>query len=240
MKCVEELYSQQPPENSQYSWNRLEYRPLEGFVLAVSPFNFTAIGGNLAGAPALVGNVVVWKPSSTATYSNYIIHRILLEAGLPPSVIQFVPGPPAQVVTTALGHREFAGLHFTGSTKVFRNLWKEIGNNVGQGAYKSYPRVVGETGGKNWHLVHQSADVKNAVLQSVRSAFEYQGQFIPSSFPPSCRELKLWIGQKCSALSRVYVASSVWPQFKQMLLEETAKIKVGPSEKWENFMGPVM
>ena len=183
VKCVEELYSQQPPENSQYSWNRLEYRPLEGFVLAVSPFNFTAIGGNLAGAPALVGNVVVWKPSSTATYSNYIIHRILLEAGLPPSVIQFVPGPPAHVVTTALGHREFAGLHFTGSTKVFRNLWKEIGDNVGQGAYKSYPRVVGETGGKNWHLVHQSADVKNAVLQSVRSAFEYQGKFIPSSLP---------------------------------------------------------
>ena len=177
VKCVEELYSQQPPENAQYCWNRLEYRPLEGFVLAVSPFNFTAIGGNLAGAPALVGNVVLWKPSSTATYSNYLIHRILLEAGLPPSVIQFVPGPPAQVVTTALGHREFAGLHFTGSTKVFRSLWKEIGNNVGQGAYKSYPRVVGETGGKNWHLVHQSADVKNAVLQSVRSAFEYQGQF---------------------------------------------------------------
>jgi len=176
VKLVEELYSQQPPENSQYCWNRLEYRPLEGFVLAVSPFNFTAIGGNLAGAPALVGNVVVWKPSSSAIYSNYIIHRILLEAGLPPSVIQFVPGPPAQVVTTALGHREFSGLHFTGSTKVFRDLWKEIGNNVGQGTYKTYPRVVGETGGKNWHLVHQSADVKNAVLQTVRSAFEYQGQ----------------------------------------------------------------
>jgi 1-pyrroline-5-carboxylate dehydrogenase len=175
VKCVEELYSQQPPENAQYSWNRLEYRPLEGFVLAVSPFNFTAIGGNLAGAPALVGNVVVWKPSSAATYSNYLIHRILLEAGLPPSVIQFVPGPPDQVVTTALGHRDFAGLHFTGSTKVFKGLWKEIGDNVGQGVYKSYPRVVGETGGKNWHLVHQSADVQNAVLQSVRSAFEYQG-----------------------------------------------------------------
>ena len=183
MKCVEELYSQQPPENTQYCWNRLEYRPLEGFVLAVSPFNFTAIGGNLAGAPALVGNVVIWKPSSAATYSNYIIHRILLEAGLPPSVIQFVPGPPADVVATALGHREFAGLHFTGSTKVFRGLWKEIGDKVGQGAYKSYPRVVGETGGKNWHLVHQSADVRNAVMQSVRSAFEYQGQSTSSVLP---------------------------------------------------------
>ena len=178
VKCVEELYSQQPPENAQYVWNRLEYRPLEGFVLAVSPFNFTAIGGNLAGAPALVGNVVVWKPSPAATYSNYLIHRILLEAGLPPSVIQFVPGAPEHVVTTALSHRDFAGLHFTGSTKVFKGLWKEIGDKVGQGAYKSYPRVVGETGGKNWHLVHQSADVKNAVLQSVRSAFEYQGQSI--------------------------------------------------------------
>jgi 1-pyrroline-5-carboxylate dehydrogenase len=183
VKYVEELYSQQPPENAQYCWNRLEYRPLEGFVLAVSPFNFTAIGGNLAGAPALVGNVVVWKPSSSATYSNYIIHRILLEAGLPPSVIQFVPGAPAHVVTTALGHREFAGLHFTGSTKVFRDLWKEIGNNVGKGAYKSYPRVVGETGGKNWHLVHQSADVRNAVLQTVRSAFEYQGLSMSSLLP---------------------------------------------------------
>ena len=178
VKYVEELYSQQPPQNAQYSWNRLEYRPLEGFVLAVSPFNFTAIGGNLAGAPALVGNVVVWKPSSAATYSNYLIHRILLEAGLPPSVIQFVPGAPQHVVTTAVGHREFAGLHFTGSTTVFKGLWKEIGGKVGQGAYKSYPRIVGETGGKNWHLVHQGADVKNAVLQSVRAAFEYQGQSI--------------------------------------------------------------
>ena len=177
VKSVEELYSHQPPKNAQYCWNRLEYRPLEGFVLAISPFNFTAIGGNLAGAPALVGNVVIWKPSSTATYSNYIIHRILLEAGLPPGVIQFVPGKPEHIVTTALGHREFAGLHFTGSTKVFRGLWKEIGDKVGQGAYKSYPRIVGETGGKNWHLVHQSADVKNAVMQSVRSAFEYQGMF---------------------------------------------------------------
>ena len=185
VKCVEELYGQQPPQNAQHSWNRLEYRPLEGFVLAVSPFNFTAIGGNLAGAPALVGNVVVWKPSSAAIYSNYLIHCILLEAGLPPGVIQFVPGAPEHVVTTALRHREFAGLHFTGSTQVFRGLWKEIGDAVGRGAYRSYPRVVGETGGKNWHLVHQSADVKNAVLQSVRSAFEYQGQSISLSALPS-------------------------------------------------------
>lgn len=183
VKYAEELYGQQPPKNAQYTWNRLEYRPLEGFVLAVSPFNFTAIGGNLAGAPALMGNVVVWKPSPAATYSNYLIHRILLEAGLPPGVIQFVPGAPEHVVTPALGHRDFAGLHFTGSTKVFRGLWKEIGDRVGEGTYKSYPRIVGETGGKNWHLVHQTADVRNAVLQSVRSAFEYQGQSI-SSLPP--------------------------------------------------------
>lgn len=156
----------------------MEYRPLEGFVLAISPFNFTAIGGNLASAPALVGNVVLWKPSPAATYSNYIIHQILLEAGLPGSVIQFVPGEPEVVVKQALAHRDFAGLHFTGSTNVFRSLWKQIGDGVGEGRYKGYPRVVGETGGKNFHFVHQTANIENAVHQSVRAAFEYQGEFI--------------------------------------------------------------
>jgi 1-pyrroline-5-carboxylate dehydrogenase len=172
---VEELYAQQPPKNAPGTWNRVEYRPLEGFVLAVSPFNFTAIGGNLAGAPALVGNVVIWKPSPAATYSNYLIHKIFLEAGLPPSVIQFVPGDPEVVVKEALESRDFAGLHFTGSTAVFRSLWKQIADGVGEGRYKSYPRVVGETGGKNFHFVHKSADVSNAVRQTIRSAFEYQG-----------------------------------------------------------------
>lgn len=142
-------------------------------MLAVSPFNFTAIGGNLPGAPALVGNVVVWKPSPAATYSNYIIHQIFTEAGLPPGVIQFVPGPPPEVVAQAIANPEFAALHFTGSTHVFKKLWKDIAMNID--SYKGYPRIVGETGGKNFHLVHPSADVENAVHQTIRGAFEYQG-----------------------------------------------------------------
>ncbi|KAG8804724.1 1-pyrroline-5-carboxylate dehydrogenase [Serendipita sp. 398] len=221
VKYVEELYAQQPPKNSAGTWNRVEYRPLEGFTLAISPFNFTAIGGNLAAAPALVGNVVIWKPSPAATYSNYLVHKVLLEAGLPPSVIQFVPGDPEVVVKEALDSRDFASLHFTGSTSVFRQLWKQIGDGVGEGRYRNYPRIVGETGGKNFHLVHKSADVTNAVQQSVRSGFEYQGQ-------------------KCSALSRIYVSASVWPEFQEKFLKEVASIKVGPSEQWENFMGPVI
>ncbi|KII94699.1 hypothetical protein PLICRDRAFT_33512 [Plicaturopsis crispa FD-325 SS-3] len=220
VKYVEELYSQQPPKNSPGSWNRVEYRPLEGFVLAVSPFNFTAIGGNLPGAPALVGNVVVWKPSPAATYSNYLVHQIFLEAGVPPGVIQFVPGPPPEVVAQAINHPSFAALHFTGSTFVFKKLWKDIAANIDK--YKSYPRIVGETGGKNFHVVHESAEVKNAVLQTVRGAFEYQGQ-------------------KCSALSRLYVSSSLWSSgFKDQLLEQVARIKVGSPLDWSNFMGPVI
>jgi 1-pyrroline-5-carboxylate dehydrogenase len=219
VKYVEELYAQQPPKNSAGSWNRVEYRPLEGFVLAVSPFNFTAIGGNLPGAPALVGNTVVWKPSPMATYSNYIVYQILAEAGVPPGVIQFVPGPPAEVVGQAIAHPAFAALHFTGSTAVFKSLWKNIANNLDR--YRGYPRIVGETGGKNFHLIHPSAELKNAVLQSVRAAFEYQGQ-------------------KCSALSRLYVPASLWGQFKDLLLSEVAKIKVGPPTDPTNFMGPVI
>ncbi|KAG8843589.1 1-pyrroline-5-carboxylate dehydrogenase, partial [Serendipita sp. 411] len=162
-----------------------------------------------------------WKPSPAATYSNYLVHKVLLEAGLPPSVIQFVPGDPEVVVKEALDSRDFASLHFTGSTSVFRQLWKQIGDGVGEGRYRNYPRIVGETGGKNFHLVHKSADITNAVQQSVRSGFEYQGQ-------------------KCSALSRVYVSASVWPEFQEKFLKEVASIKVGPSEQWENFMGPVI
>ncbi|KZS91263.1 delta-1-pyrroline-5-carboxylate dehydrogenase [Sistotremastrum niveocremeum HHB9708] len=220
VKYVEELYSQQPPKNSANVWNRVEYRPLEGFVLAVSPFNFTAIGGNLPGTPALVGNVVVWKPSPAATYSNYIVYQILTEAGVPPGVIQFVPGPPAEVVGQAISHPDFAALHFTGSTFVFKKLWKDIAQNID--LYKSYPRIVGETGGKNFHLVHSSADVDNAVNQTIRGAFEYQGQ-------------------KCSALSRLYVSASLWKNgFKDKLLQEISSIKVGPPEDFGNFMGPVI
>lgn len=199
----------------------MEYRPLEGFVLAVSPFNFTAIGGNLVGAPALVGNVVVWKPAPAATYASYIVFKILAEAGLPPGVIQFVPGPAEEVVGQAIAHPSFAALHFTGSTHVFRKLWKDIAANVD--AYRAYPRIVGETGGKNFHVVHPSADVRSAVLQTVRGAFEYQGQ-------------------KCSACSRLYVPRSLWGAggFKQQLAEETAKIAVGDVATFTNFLGPVI
>ncbi|OJT09511.1 Delta-1-pyrroline-5-carboxylate dehydrogenase [Trametes pubescens] len=213
VKYVEELYSQQPVKNAAGSWNRVEYRALEGFVLAVSPFNFTAIGGNLPGTPALVGNVVVWKPSPAAVYSNYIIHQILTEAGLPAGVIQFVPGPAEEVVGQAIAHPSFVSLHFTGSTFIFKKLWKDIAANLD--TYKSYPRIVGETGGKNFHLVHPSAEIKNAVNQTVR--------------------------QKCSALSRLYVASSIWNNgFKEQLLNEVAKLKVGPCTDFTNFIGPVI
>ncbi|KAH7916240.1 Aldehyde/histidinol dehydrogenase [Hygrophoropsis aurantiaca] len=220
VKYVEELYSQQPPKNAAGTWNRVEYRALEGFVLAVSPFNFTAIGGNLPGAPALVGNVVVWKPSPAATYSNYLIYQLLAEAGIPAGVIQFVPGPPAEVVAQAIGHPSFAALHFTGSTFVFKKLWQDIAKNLD--IYKGYPRVVGETGGKNFHIIHKSAEVRNAVIQSVRGGFEYQGQ-------------------KCSALSRLYVSSSLWESgFKDQFLAEIAKIKVGPPQDFSNFLGAVI
>ncbi|GJE87410.1 delta-1-pyrroline-5-carboxylate dehydrogenase [Phanerochaete sordida] len=220
VKYVEELYSIQPPKNAAGSWNRLEYRALEGFVYAVSPFNFTAIGGNLVATPALVGNTVVWKPSPAATYSNYIVYKIFEEAGVPPGVIQFVPGPPAEVTAQVLAHPSFAALHFTGSTFVFKKLWKDVAAHID--TYRGYPRLVGETGGKNFHLIHKSAELRNAVSQTVRGAFEYQGQ-------------------KCSALSRLYIASSLWNSgFKEQLLTEVAKLKVGAPQEWTNFIGPVI
>ncbi|KAJ9109286.1 hypothetical protein QFC21_000615 [Naganishia friedmannii] len=221
VKYVEELYTQQPPRNSSGIWNRTEFRPLEGFVLAVAPFNFTAIGGNLVFAPAVVGNVCIWKPSAAAVHSNYLVHKILLEAGLPPSVIQFIPGEPREIVQECIKHRDFASLHFTGSTGVFKQLWKDISNNLEN--YRGYPRIVGETGGKNFHLYHPSADAREGVLQAIRAGFEYQGQ-------------------KCSALSRVYVPESLWNQggFKKILQEEVAKIQLGPQTEWQNFMGPVI
>lgn len=220
VKYVEDLYTQQPPANSAGVWNRVEFRPLEGFVLAVTPFNFTAIGGNLVFAPAVLGNVVIWKPSPMATYSNYLTHKILLEAGLPPSVIQFVPGDAQEIVGACVDNREFAGLHFTGSTHVFRKLWKDIAANVDK--YRSYPRVVGETGGKNFHLYHPSADVSSGVVQAIRAAFEYQGQ-------------------KCSALSRCYVPESLWEGgFRDQLKEQCARITLGPCTEFGHFMGPVI
>ena len=168
----------------------------------------------------MVGNTVVWKPSPAATYSNYLIYKIFEEAGLPAGVLQFIPGPPAEVVAQVIAHPEFAALHFTGSTFIFKKLWKDIASNLDN--YKGYPRIVGETGGKNFHLIHPSAEIKNAVLQTVRGAFEYQGQ-------------------KCSALSRLYAPASLWNNgFKDALLTEVAKLKVGPPQDWTNFIGPVM
>uniref|UniRef100_L2G8I1 Multifunctional fusion protein n=1 Tax=Colletotrichum fructicola (strain Nara gc5) TaxID=1213859 RepID=L2G8I1_COLFN len=221
VQYAEELYAQQPSHNSPGVWNRVEYRALEGFVYAVSPFNFTAIAGNLPGAPALLGNVVVWKPSDSAILSNWLVYNILLEAGLPRDVIQFVPGNPEEVTKVALKHKKFAALHYTGSTAVFRKLYGEIGSGVAEGRYQSYPRIVGETGGKNFHLIHASTDIDNAVKQTVRGAFEFQGQ-------------------KCSATSRAYVPKSVWPKFKEGLVNEVNKITIGNPAEHGNFMGPVI
>lgn len=221
VKYAEEIYGHQPTHNSPGVWNRVEYRPLEGFVYAVSPFNFTAIGANLPAAPALMGNVVVWKPSPSAIASNWLIYSILMEAGLPPNVIQWVPGDAAEVTRTVLAHKEFAALHYTGSTAVFRSLYGKIAEGVAAGKYRGYPRIVGETGGKNYHLIHPSADVDNAAVNTVRGAFEYQGQ-------------------KCSACSRAYVPSSVWDSFKTRLVSETEALKVGDPTDFSNFIGPVI
>ncbi|KAI5459217.1 Aldehyde/histidinol dehydrogenase [Mariannaea sp. PMI_226] len=215
------LFAQQPTQHPAGQWNRMEYRPLEGFVYAIAPFNFTALGATLVGPAALLGNVVIWKPSDSALHSSYLLHQILLEAGLPKDVIQFLPGDAEQVTNTVLKRPEFGALSFIGSTQVFKGLQKKIGNAVGDGIYNSYPRVVGETGGKNWGVVHPSADIKNASYNTIRAAFEYQGQ-------------------KCSANSRVYVAESVWPEFKKHLQEEIPKLKVGNVENFENFITPVI
>jgi 1-pyrroline-5-carboxylate dehydrogenase len=221
-KYAEEIYQQQPPKNAKGVWNRVEFRGLEGFVYAVTPFNFTAIAGNLPGAPALMGNVVVWKPSPSAVLSNYLVYQLLEEAGLPAGVIQFIPGDAQEVSRVALSSPEFASLHFTGSTHVFRNLWQQIGNNIHN--YISYPRIVGETGGKNFHMIHPDNDattIHHAALQTIRGAFEYQGQ-------------------KCSATSRVYVPKSLAEDFKKSIVAEHAKITQGPVHEFKHFMGPVI
>ena len=222
VKYAEELYHQQPVESAPGVWNRSEYRPLEGFVYAVTPFNFTAIAGNLVGAPALMGNTVVWKPSATAALSNYLLLTILEEAGLPAGVINFVPGEPNQVTESVLSDREFSALHFTGSTDVFKSLYSKIAQNLDN--YRDYPRIVGETGGKNFHLIHPSASMDHAVLSSLRGAFEFQGQ-------------------KCSALSRLYVPESMWPEFKEKLVAAMGSITQGncsDTAALNSFMGPVI
>ncbi|KAI9890382.1 MAG: UTP-glucose-1-phosphate uridylyltransferase [Vezdaea aestivalis] len=221
VKYAEDLYAQQPVHNSPGVWNRVEYRPLDGFVYAITPFNFTAIAGNLPCAPALLGNVVVWKPSPSAILSNHVLYNILLEAGLPASVIQFVPGDAIQTTQQVFSHPRLSALHYTGSTAVFRNLYGQLGAGVAEGRYRDYPRIVGETGGKNFHLVHPSAALDNAVLHTVRGAFEYQGQ-------------------KCSAASRAYVPKSIWPAFRERLAVETDKLAMGDPEDAANFVGPVI
>lgn len=200
-------------------WNRVEYRPLEGFIFALSPFNFTAIAGNLPTSPAMCGNVVVWKPSTESVYSNYFFMKILQEAGLPDGVINFVPGRGANVGDPVLASPHFSGLHFTGSEPTFNSLWKTIADHIDR--YKTYPRVVGETGGKDFIFAHHSADVDALVVATIRGAFEYQGQ-------------------KCSAASRMYVPASIWPEFRDKLLAEVAQVKMGDVEDFSNFMGAVI
>ncbi|RVX66828.1 hypothetical protein B0A52_09558 [Exophiala mesophila] len=216
-----DLFSQQPTIHTPGTWNKLEYRPLEGFVYAIAPFNFTALAASLVGPAALMGNVVIWKPSPSALHSAWVLHKILIEAGLPPDVIQFVPGDAAQITDTVLSRAEFSGLSYIGSTAVFKEILGKVGKATAAGTFKSYPRVVGETGGKNFHVVHSSADIRNAALNTIRAAFEYQGQ-------------------KCSACSRVYVAESAWPEFKRVLVEETSKLRVGQPEQFDNFINPVI
>lgn len=215
------LFSQQPKVQPAGTWNKLEYRPLEGFVYAIAPFNFTALGATLIGPAALLGNVVIWKPSDSALHASWLLHQILLEAGLPKDVIQFLPGDAEQVTNTLLKRPEFGALTFIGSTQVFKGIQKKIGNGIGDGIYNSYPRIVGETGGKNWGLVHPSADIKNAALNTIRAAFEYQGQ-------------------KCSTNSRIYVAESVWPEFQHHLQDQLSHLSVGPVDEYQHFINPVI
>ena len=219
VQYMSEIYAQQPPENSPGVWNQLEYRPLEGFVFALTPFNFTSICANLCAAPAMMGNTIVWKPAETQIYSAQVIMELFKEAGLPDGVINlvFVDGPTTGEVV--FNHRDFAGIHFTGSTGVFRHIWKTIGNNIEK--YRSYPRIVGETGGKDFVMVHNSANVKQVNTALVRGSFEFQGQ-------------------KCSAASRAYIPKSMWAELKPMLVENTNNLKMGTAEDFSNFINAVI
>jgi 1-pyrroline-5-carboxylate dehydrogenase len=215
---MREIYAQQP-QSARGIWDYVEYRPLEGFVFAVSPFNFTSIGGNLSGAPALMGNVVLWKPASTAILSNYYLMQVFKAAGLPDGVINFVPGRGASVGNPVFASPDFAGLHFTGSTDTFQSMWRTIANTLP--SYRGYPRIVGETGGKDFVFAHPSSDVESLVVALVRGAFEYQGQ-------------------KCSAASRAYVPKSLWPAVKKGIQERVAALKMGPPTDFRNFMCAVI
>jgi 1-pyrroline-5-carboxylate dehydrogenase len=219
VKYMTEIYGQQPPVSGDGVWNRVEQRPLEGFVFALTPFNFTAIAGNLPTSAAMMGNTVVWKPAYTQIYSAKVLMDVFKEAGVPDGVINliYVDGPTTGEVI--FNHPDFAGIHFTGSTGVFQNIWKTIGNNIYK--YKSYPRIVGETGGKDFVIAHKSANPKAVAVGLSRGAFEFQGQ-------------------KCSAASRAYIPSNLWGDVKKYLLEDLASMKMGPTEDFTNFINAVI
>ena len=215
---AQELYTEQPLADHS-TWNVSDYRALEGFIYAVSPFNFTAIGGNLCTAPAMMGNTAIWKPAATALLSGYHTFRLLQEAGLPPGVINFLPGDAGKITDIALNDRNLAGVHFTGSTAVFNSMWRTIGANMDQ--YHAYPRIVGETGGKDFIIAHPSADARALAVGIVRGAFEYQGQ-------------------KCSAASRSYIPKSLWPSVRDQMVAMMDEIKMGDTRDFSNFMGAVI
>ncbi len=217
-RFAETIYADQPI-SSPGTWNQLEYRALEGFVLAITPFNFTSIGGNLPTAPAMMGNTVLWKPASTAIASSWVIFKVLEEAGLPPGVINFIPGPGSLVGPMAIASPDLAGVHFTGSTGVFHSIWEGVAANIRR--YRNYPRLVGETGGKDFVFVHPSADPLPVATALVRGAFEYQGQ-------------------KCSAASRTYIPQSLWPKVRRALVEQLREVRVGDPTVPTNFMGAVI
>ncbi len=218
VKYMSEIYSNQP-ESPKGQLNRLQYRPLEGFVFAVSPFNFTSIAGNLSSAPAMMGNTIVWKPASSAMLSGYYLMELFKEAGLPDGVINFIPSKGSVVGKEVFGHKDFAGIHFTGSTATFKTMWKQIAANIDN--YISYPRIVGETGGKDFIFAHNTADAENIAVNIVRGAFEYQGQ-------------------KCSAASRAYVPKSLWGDILTRVKKDTAAIKMGDIQDFSMFMGAVI
>lgn len=215
---MNEIYKSQP-ESTVDCWNRTEYRPLEGFVLAISPFNFTAIGGNLCAAPAVMGNTVIWKPAGTAVYSNYLFMQILMEAGLPAGVINFVPSSGKLISEVCVKSKDLAGIHFTGSTEVFQTLWKNVADNLVN--YKSYPRLVGETGGKDFIFADNTSNIKELSTAIIRGSFEYQGQ-------------------KCSAASRAYVPASLWPTLKEELIADVNEIKLGDVRDFDTFLSAVI
>jgi 1-pyrroline-5-carboxylate dehydrogenase len=218
VQYMTEIYAQQPI-SSPGVWNRVEWRPLEGFVYALTPFNFTAIAGNLPSSCAMMGNVVVWKPSNTQVYSANVLMEVFRKAGVPDGVINLIYPSGPDAADVIFNHRDFAGIHFTGSTDVFQNIWQTIGNNIHK--YRSYPRIVGETGGKDFIMAHSSADVNVLSVALSRGAFEYQGQ-------------------KCSAASRAYVPSNLWPQLKELILADLKTMKMGPTEDFTNFINAVI